>query len=71
MKKLIVFEDMDLLGEAQAFFNGDKFICINDLNDSHYRSEYMDPVLKAFGIEVELTTELNKKQKINIKKYLP
>jgi hypothetical protein len=40
-------------GETDVFLEDDKVIAYWWGNDAHWRSEYMDPLLSALGIEVE------------------
>lgn len=63
MKTLYTYYDEKLLGEAQAFFNGDKLITIIDGNDGNYRSSYMNCLFESFGVKVVSLKKLNAKQK--------
>lgn len=49
----VVVEDDDDLGEFEAFFDADKnYIHGWSQNDANYRHEYMDPLMKALGIDI-------------------
>lgn len=64
--KMLFFRDEQVIGESVAFFKGDKLITVIHGNDGDYRSEYMDCLFEAFGVEVVQLKKLNAKQKKQI-----
>lgn len=62
MKTLGIYFNINKLGDAQAFFDGDELITVIDGNDGQYRDEYMNCLFENFGIKVLHLKKLNKKQ---------
>ncbi len=65
--KLFIFSDYELLGETEAFFNGNECITVIHGNDGCYRDEYMNCLFESFDIKPKRINKLNKKQLTSLK----
>lgn len=62
-KELNVFNMLDQYGvEADAFYDGDKLICVISQNDMNFREEYISPILRHYGVKVKRKKLLNEAQ---------